>query len=88
MIEAAENAGAACAYLSGAGPTVLAITSGAAGDIFAQREKERSDKVVAKAMLQCAADHGITGKLLVTTVASEGAKVVKVDPPFEEYYKM
>ena len=38
-IEAANAAGACCCYLSGAGPSVLAITSGAAGDIFAQREK-------------------------------------------------
>ncbi|KAG7345603.1 homoserine kinase [Nitzschia inconspicua] len=82
MIEAAENAGACCAYLSGAGPTVMALTSGASGDIFAQREKERTDILVAKAMIQCAKDHGIDGKLLVTNVVAEGARVVKVDPPF------
>jgi homoserine kinase len=52
MIEAAERAGACACYLSGAGPSVLAITSGASGDIFAQREKVclatgrvRSDRV-------------------------------------------
>jgi homoserine kinase len=39
MIEAAERAGACCAYLSGAGPTVMALTSGASGDIFTQRER-------------------------------------------------
>ena len=37
--KAAERAGANACYLSGAGPSVLAITSGASGDIFAQREK-------------------------------------------------
>lgn len=82
MIAAAEKAGACCAYLSGAGPTVMALTSGAAGDIFAQREKERTDILVAKAMIQCAKDYGVDGKLLVTNVASEGARVVKVEPPF------
>ena len=82
MIKAAEDAGAMCAYLSGAGPTVMAITGGASGDIFAQREKERSDKFVARAMLRCAADHGIKGKLVVTSVSNEGARVVRVDPPF------
>lgn len=82
MVEAAERAGASCAYLSGAGPTVMAITGGASGDIFAQRTKERSDLVVAKAMQQAAADFGITGKLVVTNVSNEGARVVKVDPPF------
>jgi len=82
MIAAAEKAGACCAYLSGAGPTVMALTSGAAGDIFAQREKERTDILVAKAMIQCAKDFGIDGKLLVTNVVTEGARVTHVEPPF------
>lgn len=82
MIEAAENAGACCAYLSGAGPTVMALTSGASGDIFAQREKERTDISVAKAMIECAKEFGIDGKLLVTNVVAEGARVIKVVPPF------
>lgn len=82
MIEAAQNAGAACAYLSGAGPTVMAITSGASGDIFAQREKERSDLAVARAMIQTAEDFGIQGKMLISNASNEGARVVKVSPPF------
>lgn len=82
MIQAAEDAGAACAYLSGAGPTVMAITAGASGDIFAQREKERCDRVVAQAMMQAAVENGLKGKLVVTTVSNEGARVLKVDPPF------
>ena len=82
MIEAAEKAGASCAYLSGAGPTVMAITSGASGDIFAQREKERSDLAVARAMISAAEKFGISGKMLVTSASIEGARVVKVSPPF------
>jgi len=82
MIEAAQNAGADCAYLSGAGPTVMAMTSGASGDIFTQREKERTDSSVAEAMLQVAKDMGIEGKLLVTQLAHEGTHLMKVDPPF------
>jgi len=82
MIEAAERAGACCAYLSGAGPTVMAITSGASGDIFTQREKERTDSLVARAMIQVAEDCNIKGKLLVTAAVNEGARVVKVEPPF------
>lgn len=82
MIEAAEQAGACCAYLSGAGPAVMALTSGASGDIFTQRERERTDLAVAEAMINCAKAHGIEGKLLVTQSSHEGAKVVKVDPPF------
>jgi homoserine kinase len=82
MIEAAQNAGAACAYLSGAGPTVMAITSGASGDIFAQREKERSDLAVARAMIAAAEQFGVKGKMLISSASNEGARVVKVDPPF------
>lgn len=82
MIEAAENAGAHCAYLSGAGPTVMALTSGASGDIFAQREKERSDTIVAKALIRTAEEFGIKGRLVVTRMSNEGAHVTKVVPPF------
>lgn len=82
MIEAAENAGACCAYLSGAGPTVMALTSGASGDIFTQREKERTDSAVAIAMMRTAEALGVKGKLLVTNAASEGARVTHVEPPF------
>jgi homoserine kinase len=84
MIEAAQNAGASCAYLSGAGPTVMALTSGASGDIFTQREKERTDKSVARAMLKVAQAHGIKGKLLVTQPVHEGARVIDVEPPFSD----
>jgi homoserine kinase len=82
MVEAAERAGAACAYLSGAGPTVMALTSGASGDIFTQRVDERTDSAVARAMISTAEQFGIHGKLLVTTPVNEGARVVNVDPPF------
>lgn len=82
MIEAAEAAGAACAFLSGAGPTVMALTGGASGDIFAQREKERADLSVARAMIRVAEERGIKGSLVVTAAATEGAHVTMVDPPF------
>lgn len=82
MIEAAQKAGAACAYLSGAGPTVMAMTSGASGDIFAQREKERSDLAVARAMIQAAEEAGVPGSILISSASNEGARVVKVVPPF------
>lgn len=82
MIEAAQNAGAACAYLSGAGPTVMALTSGASGDIFAQRVKERSDLAVARAMIHVAEEFGVKGKMLISSASNEGARVVKVEPPF------
>ena len=45
MIRAAMDAGAHGCFLSGAGPTVLAFCSGAAGDIFAQKSDERQEQV-------------------------------------------
>ena len=53
------------AYLTlpwGTGPTVMAITSGASGDIFTQRAKERVDKKVAEAMLAAAEKCGTVGQ--------------------------
>jgi homoserine kinase len=82
MIKAAEEAGACCAYLSGAGPTVMAMTSGASGDIFTQREKERTDFTVARAMMEIAQEFGVKGRIVVTQATQDGARVVKVDPPF------
>jgi len=82
MIKAAEEAGANCAYLSGAGPTVMAITSGASGDIFTQRAKERTDSQVARAMLQVAEHMNIKGQVLVTQPVHEGARVINMDPHF------
>ncbi|KAL7485094.1 hypothetical protein ACHAW6_010686 [Cyclotella cf. meneghiniana] len=82
MIKAAEEAGACCAYLSGAGPTVMAMTSGASGDIFTQREKERTDFTVARAMMEVAQEYNVKGRIVVTQASQDGARVVKVDPPF------
>lgn len=82
MIEAAERAGANACYLSGAGPSVLAITSGASGDIFAQREKERVDKAVADAMLGAGASVGVKGQVFITEPVLTGACVAHVEPAF------
>ncbi|GMI29272.1 hypothetical protein TrCOL_g13668 [Triparma columacea] len=82
MIEAAEAAGANACYLSGAGPTVMALTSGASGDIFTQHEKELNHVEVAKAMKKSARESGIDGRVVVTNICNEGAKVIRVEPPF------
>merc|ERR1712137_855927 len=50
IVKAALDAGAHGAFLSGAGPTVMAICSGQAGDIFTQRSSERQEGLVADAM--------------------------------------
>jgi homoserine kinase len=82
IIQAAEAAGASAAYLSGAGPTVMAITSGASGDIFTQREKERVDSKVAEAMLAAAEKCGTIGQVFITAPVEQGAYVVSAEPPF------
>ncbi|CAM9520935.1 unnamed protein product [Discosporangium mesarthrocarpum] len=84
MIDAAIEAGADAAYLSGAGPTVAAITSGAAGDIFTQREKERVDHKVAEAMIMVAEEVGIKGEAFITNPTESGAYVVSAEPTFSE----
>ena len=75
LIDAALGAGACAAYLSGAGPTVMAFTSGASGDIFTQRAKERVDKKVAAAMLAATEKYQVKGKVFITSPAISGASV-------------
>lgn len=82
LIEAAISSGASAAFLSGAGPTVLAITSGASGDIFTQRAKERVDRKVAEAMLAAAASCNTKGQVFITNPVEQGAYVVSAEPAF------
>jgi len=82
LIEAAIAAGASAAYLSGAGPAVMALTSGASGDIFLQRAKERVDRKVAEAMLAAAATCNTKGQVFITNPVEQGAYVVSAEPAF------
>ena len=82
MIKAGMAAGAHGVYLSGAGPTVLALTSGAAGDTFSQLESERTEQRVAKAMLEAAASVKHTGRVFISRPVLRGAYISKADPPF------
>lgn len=84
LIEAAVAAGAAGVFLSGAGPTVLALTSGASGDIFTQREKERVDRKVAEAMVEAAEKCGTKGEVFITAPVANGAVVVSAEPAFSQ----
>jgi homoserine kinase len=84
LIDAAVKAGACTAYLSGAGPTIMALTSGASGDIFTQRDKERVDRQVAKAMLETAAKYNTDGEVFITKALEHGSFVVSADPPFSK----
>ena len=82
LIRAGLKAGAHAVYLSGAGPTVMAVTSGAAGDVFAQRSTERTEIKVANAMRNVAETHGHPGEVYITRPVIHGAHIVAADPPF------
>ncbi|OQR86727.1 homoserine kinase [Thraustotheca clavata] len=85
LIQAAQEAGAHGCFLSGAGPTVLAITSGLAGDIFTQVANERAETKVADAMRDAAAKVGVKGCVFITNPEHRGAHIVKVDPKISDH---
>jgi len=80
-IDAANKAGALGAYLSGAGPTVCALTDGLMGDAMSQRDNERKENFIAEAMIEAADKVGVTGKVFLTQPSSLGAQVMKANPP-------
>ena len=83
-MRAAIASGAHGCYLSGAGPTVLAITSGSAGDPFTQAHGERCEKQVADAMHKAAVEGGFKGQMFITRPSILGAHIVKADPPYSD----
>jgi homoserine kinase len=93
MIDAAIKAGAHGCFLSGAGPTVMAICSGASGDIFAQKSDERQEQVVADAMRMAAdalpSEHSKWGEgvFYICSPATRGAHVVSAEPRFSDALK-
>ena len=54
---------------------MLAITSGASGDIFAQRLNERVDWAVAEAMVLTAAAVGVKGQVYITSPVEHGGSL-------------
>ena len=74
-VDAAMAAGACYAFLSGAGPTIMAFVPGQAGDFVTQEENERVAATVAKAMVAAAAEAGIPGKAIITTPSTKGGHV-------------
>mmetsp|Transcript_17779 Transcript_17779/g.28778 ORF Transcript_17779/g.28778 Transcript_17779/m.28778 type:complete len:397 (-) Transcript_17779:792-1982(-) len=82
LIDACYDAGAVGAYLSGAGPVVMAITAGGSGDFFTQSHTQRTDQFVADAMRETAQELGINGQVYITHPTNVGGVVVRADPPF------
>ena len=84
ILKGAMNAGAHAVYMSGAGPTVLAITSGAAGDTFTQHGSERMERSIADAMLSAAEKVDCKGSVYITRPVVHGAYILKAEPPFSQ----
>lgn len=76
LIQAALDAGAHGAALSGSGPAIIAFTSGRSGDVTAQKESERQELAVAEALLNAADKAGVPGHVLVTKPVEHGGYVV------------
>ena len=67
VFAAARQAGALCAYLSGGGSTILALTTG-------------EEEGIARAMLKAAEVRGFEAKSLITAPSERGAQVVVQSP--------
>lgn len=70
--DAAREAGAIYAFLSGAGPTVCAFVTGRRGDLLTQPEGERQAEAVAEAMVRAAEAVGVFGKAIITQPSDLG----------------
>ncbi len=66
IFEAAQAAGAHCAYLSGSGSTICALASS-------------HEEAIAAAMAETAIAHEVYGKALITAPSERGAEVVTID---------
>jgi homoserine kinase len=83
MIDAAYEAGARGVYLSGAGPSVMAICTGGHGDFFVQKDESlRKDHAVADALMATADRIGIEGAVFIAHPTNCGGVVVATDPPY------
>ncbi|KAH9090027.1 hypothetical protein Ae201684P_014782 [Aphanomyces euteiches] len=85
LVKASLDSGAHACFLSGAGPTVLAITSGRCGDIFTQVAGERDETSVADAMREAAANVGVQGSVFITKPEHRGAYIVRVSPKISDH---
>jgi len=76
IIKCALDAGAHGAFLSGAGPTVLAVTGGVGiGNVGSDTMSQFLAEVVSEAMVRCAREHGIAGTAHIATPSLRGLMV-------------
>jgi len=90
-MSAALGAGAHGSFLSGAGPTVVAVCSGGAGDTFTQRSTERQEGTVADAMRKALEEASPEvqaewggGQFYIVSPSARGAHVVLAEPKFSD----
>jgi len=81
IIKGALEAGAYGAFLSGAGPTVLAITGGVGvADVGSDTMSQFLAEVVSEAMIDIARSHGISGTAHIATPSARGLHSTGRDP--------
>lgn len=79
-LKAAEECGAFGTYLSGAGPTICALTHGTSGNWIAQKSTETNEKKIGIAMKKAAKDAGVDGRVYITEPSFLGAQVIRTIP--------
>eukprot|EP01060_Flectonema_neradi_P030201 TRINITY_DN432_c1_g1_i3.p1 TRINITY_DN432_c1_g1~~TRINITY_DN432_c1_g1_i3.p1 ORF type:complete len:344 (+),score=63.22 TRINITY_DN432_c1_g1_i3:84-1115(+) len=82
IMKAATEAGALGSYLSGAGPSVMAICEGR--NVQLQQKSERIEERIGKAMIEQAQLIGVPGRVFITYPTQLGAHIVKCDPPISK----
>jgi len=76
LIEASLEHGAHACFLSGSGPSIMAICSGKKGDILSQSNDMRREKKVAIGMMKKAEEIGCPGKIIISQPTELGGHVV------------
>eukprot|EP00397_Hematodinium_sp_SG-2012_P016153 GEMP01016472.1.p1 GENE.GEMP01016472.1~~GEMP01016472.1.p1 ORF type:complete len:354 (+),score=51.71 GEMP01016472.1:59-1120(+) len=76
LVEVALACGAHGAFLSGAGPSIMAICSGQDGDLICQTGSTRREREVALGMLKKADEIQCGGRVVITSASDRGAHVV------------
>ena len=82
-MKAATDAGAIACWLSGQGPSVVALSASRCGDPLTHRASEKHDEGIAEAMYNVARRLDLhSSRVFLTTPSERGAYIVSADPPF------
>ena len=82
-MRAAADAGAIACWLSGQGPSVIALSESRCADPLTHRASEKHDEGIAEAMYNVARRLDLfNSRVFVTSPSERGAHIVSADPPF------